>query len=68
MFLLANFSLCIDANYFSFEFSSTPRGLEDVSKYPNLFAKLLEDARWTAEDLKKLAGLNFLRVFRRVEQ
>ncbi|XP_035702820.1 dipeptidase 1 isoform X2 [Folsomia candida] len=46
----------------------TPRGLEDVSKYPNLFAKLLEDPKWTTEDLKKLAGNNFLRVLRRVEQ
>ncbi|CAL8087008.1 unnamed protein product [Orchesella dallaii] len=46
----------------------TPRGLEDVSKYPNLFSKLIEDPRWSTEDLKKLAGKNFLRVFRRVEE
>ena len=50
-----------------FSCPSTPRGLEDVSKYPNLFTKLLEDARWSVDDLKKLAGLNFLRVFRQVE-
>ncbi|RXG51788.1 Dipeptidase 1 [Armadillidium vulgare] len=44
-----------------------PEGLEDVSKYPNLFAELLLDPSWTKDDLKKLAGLNFLRVFRLVE-
>ena len=45
----------------------TPQGLEDVSKYPYLFAELLAES-WTEADLKKLAGLNFLRVFRRVEE
>ena len=54
--------------FFPLLFLSTPRGLEDVSKYPNLFTKLLEDAHWSADDLKKLAGLNFLRVLRQVEQ
>ncbi|KAJ9585529.1 hypothetical protein L9F63_002674, partial [Diploptera punctata] len=46
----------------------TPQGLEDVSKYPHLFAALLEDPSWSEEDLKKLAGLNLLRVFRAVEE
>ena len=46
----------------------TPEGLEDVSRYPYLFAELLKDDSWSEEDLKKLAGLNFLRVFRTVEQ
>nr|XP_053649720.1 dipeptidase 1-like [Cherax quadricarinatus] len=46
----------------------TPTGLEDVSKYPELFAELLKDPSWSLQDLKKLAGLNLLRVFRRVEQ
>lgn len=49
-------------------FNSTPRGLEDVSKYPELFAELLQDPSWSLQDLKKLAGLNLLRVFSRVEQ
>jgi replication initiation and membrane attachment protein DnaB len=31
-------------------------------------AALLEDPSWTEEDLKKLAGLNLLRVFRAVEE
>jgi hypothetical protein len=46
----------------------TPSGLEDVSKYPALFASLLASGAWSLEDLKKLAGLNFLRVFREVER
>ncbi|XP_071527343.1 dipeptidase 1-like isoform X2 [Panulirus ornatus] len=46
----------------------TPTGLEDVSRYPELFAELLKDPSWSLQDLKKLAGLNLLRVFRRVEQ
>ena len=46
----------------------TPSGLEDVSKYPALFASLLASGAWSLEDLKKLAGLNFLRVFREVEK
>ncbi|XP_045104333.1 dipeptidase 1-like isoform X2 [Portunus trituberculatus] len=46
----------------------TPSGLEDASRYPKLFAELLKDTTWSVQDLKKLAGLNFLRVFARVEQ
>ena len=46
----------------------TPSGLEDVTKYPALFASLLASGAWSLEDLKKLAGLNFLRVFKEVEK
>lgn len=52
-------------NYYTI---STPTGLEDVSRYPQLLATLLEDPSWTEEDIKKLAGLNLLRVFAKVEQ
>ncbi|CAG0920506.1 unnamed protein product [Notodromas monacha] len=45
-----------------------PSGLEDVSKYPHLLAELLAEPGWTEEDVKKVAGLNFLRVFKKVEQ
>lgn len=49
----------------------TPKGLEDVSKYPDLFDKLAEPGHgyepWTREELKKLAGLNLIRVFKDVE-
>jgi membrane dipeptidase len=41
----------------------TPRGLEDVSTYPALFAELARRG-WSDENLKKLAGENFLRVLR----
>lgn len=46
---------------------STPKGLENVSKYPNLFSKLLEDPTWSEESLSLLAGKNFLRVLKSVE-
>ncbi|KAK3594955.1 hypothetical protein CHS0354_009344 [Potamilus streckersoni] len=42
-------------------------GLEDVSKFPYLFAELIK-RKWTDEDLKKLAGLNILRVLKEAEQ
>ena len=45
-----------------------PEGLEDVSKYANLFSSLYGSGNWTLVDLKKLAGLNFLRVWREVEK
>jgi len=41
-------------------------GLEDVSKYPNLFAEL-KHHNWTDSDLIKLAGGNIIRVFEGVE-
>lgn len=43
-----------------------PTKLEDVSKYPDLFDALGEHG-WTRDELKKLAGLNLIRVLRRVE-
>ncbi|MEX2435947.1 MAG: dipeptidase, partial [Balneolaceae bacterium] len=45
---------------------SLPTGLEDVSTYPDLFAELLKRG-YTDEELKKIAGLNALRVMRSVE-
>ncbi|XP_011139995.1 dipeptidase 1 [Harpegnathos saltator] len=45
----------------------TPTGLEDVSKYPELFAELLARG-WSERDIQKLAGLNLIRVFKAVEQ
>jgi membrane dipeptidase len=51
--------------------SSQPVGLEDVSKYPDLFDLLAEDGHgyepWNREDLQKLAGLNLIRVYKEVE-
>jgi membrane dipeptidase len=42
-------------------------GLEDVSKYPALFAELARRG-WSEDDLRKLAGENILRVMERAEQ
>ena len=47
--------------------NSTPVGLEDVSKYPELFAELIGRG-WSDEDLQKLAGKNLVRAFTRAEQ
>ena len=44
-----------------------PDGLENVSKYPNLFAVLLEQ-NWTEVDLGKIASGNLLRVWKKVEE
>lgn len=46
----------------------TPVGLEDVSRYPYLLAELARTKGWTMSQLEKLAGRNFLRVFRKVEK
>jgi membrane dipeptidase len=46
----------------------TPLGLEDVSRYPHLLAELARTKDWTMNQLEKLAGRNFLRVFKRVEK
>jgi membrane dipeptidase len=49
-----------------------PAGLEDVSKYPDLFDRLADSSpgepAWSSEDLEKLAGLNLIRVLEEVEK
>lgn len=49
-----------------------PEGLNDVSMYPHLFDLLAEEGHgyepWTPDELKKLAGLNLIRVFKDVER
>jgi membrane dipeptidase len=44
-----------------------PVGLEDVSKYPNLFVELLKRG-YSEEDIRKIAGENVLRVMREAEK
>ena len=44
----------------------TPRGLEDVSKFPNLTRALLEKG-YSADDIRKIYGGNTLRAMRAVE-
>ena len=43
-----------------------PVGLEDFSKYPEVFAAHIEDGEfeWTDEELAKLAGLNIINNFK----
>jgi len=47
-------------------FSGATEGLEDVSKYPDLFVELARRG-YSADDLKKIAGQNLLRVLRAAE-
>ena len=47
--------------------TSVPEGLEDVSKYPTLTAELLRRG-YKDDDIKKILGLNILRVMRAVEK
>lgn len=55
-------------NLSSFDFS-LPKGLEDVSKYPDLFEALKQSNKtlWTQNNLEKVAGRNLIRVFKEVE-
>ncbi|MEO8218591.1 MAG: dipeptidase [Acidobacteriota bacterium] len=46
--------------------TTTPIGLDSVATFPNLFAELLRRG-YSDEDLKKIAGLNALRVLRTAE-
>ena len=45
---------------------TVPEGLEDVSRFPQLFAELIRRG-WNDADLKKLAGGNLLRAFHAAE-
>jgi membrane dipeptidase len=47
--------------------TSVPEGLEDVSKFPVLTAELLRRG-YKDEDIKKILGLNILRVMRAAEK
>jgi membrane dipeptidase len=44
-----------------------PVGLEDVSKYPDLFVELLKRG-YSDQDIRKIAGENILRVMREAER
>jgi len=47
--------------------SCTPKGLEDVSQWPNLTRRLLEKG-FSPEEIRKIYGGNFLRFLRAVER
>ncbi len=44
----------------------TPEGMEDISQYPKIFSEL-KTRGYTGEEIAKIAGGNFLRVFKKVE-
>ena len=46
---------------------TSSQGLEDVSKYPDLTAELLKRG-YKDDDVKKILGLNVLRVMRQAEK
>ena len=48
-------------------FRGAPEGLEDVSCYPPLLAELMRRG-YTKAEIRKVAGLNLLRVFREAEK
>lgn len=58
--------MCLQFMCVSFYRGRFPVGLEDVSKYPALFDKLIEKG-WTRDDLGNLAGGNVLRIIARAE-
>src|SRR5438034_638481 len=47
--------------------TSVPLGLEDASKFPDVIAELLRRG-WSEQDVKKVAGLNALRVLGAAER
>lgn len=47
--------------------SSVPKGLEDVSKYPALFAELLRRG-YSDNDVAKISRLNIIRVLQKAEE
>jgi membrane dipeptidase len=56
--------IAIGSDFFG---GTTPEGLEDVSKFPNLIAALV-DRGWADAAIAKIASGNFIRLFRSVER
>jgi membrane dipeptidase len=57
----------IGADFYDKGVSSMAAGLENVTRYPYLFAELLRRG-YSEEDVLKIAGRNHLRALRRMEQ
>lgn len=53
--------VCIGSDYDGIE--SAPKGLEDVSKFPELTRLLLERG-YEVNDIEKIMGLNYMRIWR----
>jgi len=56
----------IGADYYDVGGESMAQGLEDVTRYPYLFAELLQ-RKYSDEDVLKIAGRNHLRAMRQME-
>lgn len=56
----------VGADFYDAGKGSMVRGLEDVTRYPALFAELLRRG-YSDEDVLKVAGRNHLRALRRME-
>ena len=57
----------IGADYYNSGEDSMAAGLENVTRYPHLFAELLR-RKYSDEDVRKIAGRNHLRAMRKMEQ
>jgi membrane dipeptidase len=60
-------SVGLGGDYFGAPPERSVQGLEDVSRYPYLFAELIRRG-WSDADLRKLAGRNLVRVFTEAER
>ncbi|MGC2198070.1 MAG: dipeptidase [Terriglobales bacterium] len=57
----------IGADFYDAGNKSMAEGLDDVTRYPYLFAELLR-RRYSDDDVRKIAGRNHLRAMRQMEQ
>ena len=57
--------VAIGSDYDGIGQNDSPSGLEDTSKYPNLTIGLLNHG-YSIEDVQKILGGNFMRVFQQV--
>lgn len=57
----------IGADYYNAGHNSMAEGLDDVTRYPYLFAELLR-RKYSDEDVRKIAGRNHLHAMRQMEQ
>jgi membrane dipeptidase len=57
----------IGADFYNAGKNPMAEGLDDVSRYPYLFAELLR-RKYSDEDVRKIAGRNHLRAMRQMEQ
>lgn len=55
------------ADYYDAGRKSMAEGLDDVTRYPYLFAELLR-RKYSDDDVRKIAGRNHLRAMRQMEK